>query len=88
MERRAGAQRVTGSNQVASACDRADILCVLQNLLLLLDVFVAHRCAGTYMETAATTAGSAAEAHTAKKVAEEAQREPGCYDFTPLVVES
>ena len=40
------------------------------------------------METAATTAGSAAEARAAKKVAKHALREPGGYDFTPLMVES
>ena len=38
--------------------------------------------------TAATTAGSAAETRAAKKVAKYALREPGGYDFTPLVVES
>ena len=37
---------------------------------------------------AATTAGSAAEERAAKKVAKYALREPGGYDFTPLVVES
>ena len=37
---------------------------------------------------AAATAGSAAEVRAAKKVAKYALREPGSYDFTPLVVES
>ena len=37
---------------------------------------------------AATTAGSAAEARAAKRVAKYALREPGGYDFTPLVVKS
>ena len=37
---------------------------------------------------AAATAGSAAEGRAAKKVAKYALREPGGYDFTPLVVES
>ena len=67
---------------------RADVLCVLQDRLLLSDVSVTHCCADTYVETAATTAGSAAEARAAKKVAKYALREPGGYDFTPLVVES
>ena len=40
------------------------------------------------METAAATAGSAAEMRAAKKVAKSALREPGGYDFTLLVVES
>ena len=40
------------------------------------------------MKTAADTAGSASEVPEAKKVAKYALREPGSYDFTPLVVES
>ena len=44
-----------------------------------------HTAVCTYVETAATTAGSAAET---KKVAKFALREPGGYDFTPLVVKS
>ena len=47
-----------------------------------------HCCADTYVETAAATAGSAAEVRAAKKVAKYALCEPGGYDFTPLVVES
>ena len=47
-----------------------------------------HCYAETYVVTAATTAGSAAETRAAKKVAKYALREPGGYDFTPLVVES
>ena len=64
------------------------LLCVLQDRLLLSDVSVTHCCADTYVATAATTAGSAAEARAAKKVARYALREPDGYDFTPLVVES
>ena len=44
--------------------------------------------ADTYVETAATIAGSATDTHAAEKVAKCALREPGGYDFTPLVVES
>ena len=40
------------------------------------------------MATAATTAGSAVEGHAAKKVAKHTLREPGGYDFTPLVFET
>ena len=47
-----------------------------------------HYCADTYLATAATTAGSATETRAAKKVAKYALREPGGYEFTPLVVES
>ena len=70
------------------AGDRADILCVLQDRLLLSDVSVTHCCADTYVGQAAANAGSAAEARAANKVAKYALREPGGYDFTPLVVES
>ena len=49
---------------------------------------VMHCCADTYVETAAATVGSAAEVRAAKKVAKYALREPGSYDFIPLVVES
>ena len=70
------------------AGDRADTLCALQDRLLLSDVSVTHRCADTYVKTAATTAGSVAEVHAAKKVAKYALREPSGYDFTSLVVES
>ena len=80
--------RVAGSNPVTSAGDRAAILCVLQDRLLLSDVSVTHCCADTYVGQAAATAGSAAEARAAKKVAKYALSEPGGYDFTPLVVES
>ena len=80
--------RVAGSNPVTSAGDRAYVLCVLQDRLLLSDVSVTHYCADTYLATAATTAGSATETRAAKKVAKYALREPGGYDFTPLVVES
>ena len=73
---------------VDSAGDRADVLCVLQDRLLLSDVSVTHCCADRFGATAATTAGSAAETRAAKKVAKCALREPGGYDFTPLVVES
>ena len=59
-----------------------------EHRLLLSDVSVTHCCADTYVATAATTAGSATEARAAKKVAKYALREPGGYDFTPLVVES
>ena len=48
--------KVAGSNLVTSAGDRADILCVLQDRLLLSDVSVTHCCADTYVETAAATA--------------------------------
>ena len=65
-----------------------DILCVLQDRLLLSDVSVIHCRVDTYVETAAATAGSTAEVHAAKKVAKYALREPGGYDFTTLVVES
>ena len=61
---------------------QADIICVLQDRLLLSDVSVAHCCADIYVDTAAATAGSAAEGHAAKKVAKYALREPGGYDFT------
>ena len=37
---------------------------------------------------AATTAGSAAETRAARTVAKFTLREPGGYDFTPLVVQS
>ena len=74
---------VAGSNTVIAAGDRTDILCVLQDRLLLSDVSVTHCFADTYMETAATTAGSAA-----KKVAKYALRELSGYAFTPLMVES
>ena len=42
----------------------------------------------SYVETAATIVGSAAEKRAAKKVAKYALRELGGYDFSPLVVES
>ena len=61
--------KVAGSNPVTSAGDRADILCVLQDRLLLSDVSVTHCCADTYVDTADATAGSAAEGRAAKKVA-------------------
>ena len=80
--------KVAGSNPVTSAGDETDILCVLQERLLLLHVSVMHYCADTYVETAAATAGSAAEVRAAKKVSKYALREPGDYDFTPLVVVS
>ena len=80
--------RVAGSNPVTSAGDRADILCVLQDRLLLSDVSVTHCYADTFVGQAAANAGSAAEACAAKKVAKYALREPGGYDFTPLVLES
>ena len=73
--------RVAGSNPVTSAGDRADVLCVLQDRRLLSDVSVTHCCADTYVATAA-------EARAAKKVAKNALREPGGYDFTLLVAES
>ena len=66
--------------------DRPDIRCVLQDRLPLSDVSVKNCCADTYVDTAAAT-GSAAEGRAAKKVAKYALREPGGYDFTPLVVE-
>ena len=78
--------RVAGSNPVTSAGDRADVLCVLQDRLLLSDVSVTHCCADTYVATAAATAGS--ETRAAKRLAKYALHEPGGYDFTPLVVES
>ena len=78
---------VAGSDPVTSAGHRADILGILQDCLLLSNVSVTHCCADTYVKTAATTAGSAAEGCAAKKVAKYALREPGGYDFTPLVVE-
>ena len=71
--------KVAGSNPVNSAGDRADILCVLQDCLLFSDVSVTHCCVDIYVETAAATAGSAAEVHAAKKVAKYALREPGDY---------
>ena len=49
--------RVGGSNAVTSAGDRADILCVLQDRLVLSYVSVPHCCAVTYVETAAARAG-------------------------------
>ena len=73
---------------VTSAGDRADILCVLQDCLLLSDVSVTHCYADTYVETAAAAAGSAAEVRAAKKMAKYALRQPSGYDFTPLLVES
>ena len=79
---------VAGSNTVIAAGDRTDILCVLQDRLLLSDVSVTHCCADTNVDTAAATAASAAEGRAAKKVAKYALREPGGHDFTPLVVES
>ena len=80
--------KVAGSNPVTSAGDRADIVCALQDRLLLSDVSVPHCCADTYVYTAAATAGSAAEGRAEKKAAKYALREPGSYGFTPLVVES
>ena len=80
--------RVAGSNPVTSAGHRADILCFFQDRLLLSDVSVTHCCADTYVKTAATTTGSAAETRAAKKVAKYALREPDGYEFTPFVVES
>ena len=80
--------KVAGSNPVTSAGDRADILCVLQDLLLPSDVSVTHCCADTYVNAAAATAGSAAKGRAAKKVAQYALREPDGYNFTPLVIES
>ena len=79
---------VAGSNPVTSAGDKADTLCVLQDRLRLSDVSVTDCCANTYVETPATTAGSAAEKRTAKKVAKYAPREPGGYGVTPVVVEA
>ena len=75
--------KVAGSKPVTSAGNRADILCVLQNRLLLSDVSVTHCCADTYVKTAAAIAGSAADVRVAKKVAKYALCEPGGYDFTP-----
>ena len=80
--------KLAGSNPVTSAGDRADILCVVQDRLLLSDVSVTQCCASTYVETAAATAGSAAEVRVAKKVAKYALHEPGGCDFTPLVVQA
>ena len=77
-----------GSNPVTSAGDRADILCILQDRLLLSDVSVIHCCADTCVETAVATARSATEVRAAKKVAKYTLHEPGGYDITPLVVES
>ena len=80
--------KVAGSNPATSAGDRAHILCVVQDRPLSSDVFVIHCCADTYVDTAAATAGSAAEGRAAKKVAKYALCKPGGYDFTPHVVES
>ena len=80
--------RVAGSDPITSAANRADILCLLQDRLLLSDASLTHCSAHTYVETAATATGSAAEARAAKKVAKYTLREPGSYDCTPLVVES
>ena len=80
--------RVAGSNPVTSAGDRANIICVLQDRLLLSDVSVTHYCVDKYVVTAAATAGSAPEARAAKMSAKYASCEPGGYDFNPLVVES
>ena len=57
--------KVAGSNPVILAGARADILCVLQDRLRLSDVSVTHCCADTYVDTAAATAGSAAEGRAA-----------------------
>ena len=53
--------KVAGAHPVTTAGARADILAVLQDRLLLSDASVPHCCAGTYVEHAAATAGSAAE---------------------------
>ena len=47
-----------------------------------------HYCADTCVETAAATAGSAAEVRAAKKVAKYAVQEHAGYAFDALVVES
>ena len=71
--------RVTGSNPVTSAGDRADILCVLQGRILLSDVSVTHCCHEDMQR------GTAAE--TAKVVAKYALRGgsmPPCLCLVPL----
>ena len=75
--------KVGGADSVATAGARADILTVLQDLLLLLDASVTHCCADSYVERAAATAGSAAEVRAQKKVRKCALHGPGGYDFTP-----
>ena len=80
--------RVPGSNPATSGGDRTDVLCVLQDRLLLSIVSVAHCCADTYVVMAATTAGSAAQTRAAKKVAKYALRKPGGYNIMSLVLES
>ena len=77
-----------GAHPVTTTNARADILTVLQDLLLLSDASVTHCCADTYVERAAATAGSAAEVRAQKKVRKYALHGPGRYNFTPLVVES
>ena len=47
-----------------------------------------HCCADISVESAATTAGSAAEVRAQKKVSRYALHGPGGYHFTPLVVYS
>ena len=69
--------RVAAANPVTSAGDRADVLCVPRDRLLLFNVSVTHCCADRHVATAATTAGSPAEARAAKQVAKYALREPG-----------
>ena len=80
--------KVAGANPVAAPGDRADILAVFQDRLLLADASVTHCCADTYVAAASSTAGAAAELRAAKKVAKYALQERGGYDFTPLVSES
>ena len=60
--------KVVGAHPIATARAQDDILTVLQDHLLLSDDSVAHCCAETYVERAAPTAESAAEAR--KKVAQ------------------
>ena len=80
--------KVAGAHPVTTAGARADILTVLQDLLLLSDAFVNPRCVDTCIERAATTADPAAEVSAQKKVRNYALHGLSGHDFTPLVVES
>ena len=78
--------KVARSNPVTSAGNRAHILCVLQDRVLLSDISLSHYCTDAYVETAAATAGSATEVREAKKVSKYVLCKPGGSDFRPLVV--
>lgn len=64
-----------GCNPITTAGDiEADILCVLQDRLLLSNTSVTRCCADAFVEKAATTAGSVTEALAVNAVAKYAVR--------------